>query len=52
MIVPKLSREAFIFDNHETIVKLHEEVIIENEKHYDSVPNFLLILTIFQLVYF
>ena len=49
MVEPKLARESFIFDNHETIVKLHEEVMIENEKYHDSIPNFIFILALFQL---
>lgn len=51
MADPKLTRESFTFDTYETIVRLHEEVMIENEKYHDSIPNFLFVLTLFQLNY-
>ncbi|CAF0707712.1 unnamed protein product [Brachionus calyciflorus] len=50
MVISNLVKEAVFYEKYEQLVQIHAEVIIDNEKEHDSVPAFLIVLSIFQLV--
>lgn len=52
MVLDLLVKESLIINKYEELVKLHEKVIIENEKTLSSIPEFCFVLNRFFLIHF